>query len=522
MRWLTLLFALLMAPPATGETAGIFNLDSLFVVSVGGPTAVERLSTVKTFYASGQVSLNGTPGTFVSYVTIPNQLYLKVDLGGFSVVQAYDGLTAWQQDMNGHVSELHGYERTSLESQVYLQTYSYLFKDRLPGSVAYNGIVERNGTRYHEVLIMPLDADTVYSYFDIATGYQDIAVIHMDNLEAITNTSDYRVIDGVLVGCQSRSETTGVPIYTEFTLDSMAFNLPIDPSIYALGVGKPDFRFPPNADSVVIPIEYRDGHIFVEVTINGIRKLRLMLDSGASSNLFSRTAVDSLDLPVVGQVAGKGIGGYSQVNLVKSDSIEVGGLTLFRQVAGVTDLSSLQGILNFDGLLGQDFLSRFPVLVDYHDQRIVVYNQDKFNPPQGGTDVPFKLTMQVPTITAELDGLPGEYLVDLGSGFGLIVHKHWSDLNHLEERLDDIQDYKVAIGGLGSDLQGKSGYAASFEFGNIRINALRVVLPEAGDGLAGSKELAGNIGNLVLDQFRLLFDYLNSRIIFYPAEESNE
>ena len=142
--------------------------------------------------------------------------------------------------------------------------------------------------------------------------------------------------------------------------------------------------------------------------------------------------------------------------------------------------------------------------------------------PSGGAEVPFTLTIQVPTITAELDGISGEYLVDLGSGFGLIVHKHWSEVNHLEERLSDMQDYSVAIGGVGSNLRGKSGTAARFAFGGVEIDSLRVVLPEAGDGLAGSKELAGNMGNLLLQQFRLLFDYYDSRLIFYPAGGSNE
>jgi len=516
-------FALLLvaASAAIGAPATDFHLDSLLACSVGGNAAVEKLRSMGSIYASGTMSLNGTPGAFVSYVTLPDKFYLKVDLGDYSIIQAYDGVTAWQKDMNGMVSELHGYERRSLESQVYLQTYSFLFQERLPGSAAYRGIVEREGEEYHEVLIMPFNVDTVYAYLDLQTCYQTIGISHLDNLEVVTTTSDFRPVGGVVIGYYSRSETSGVPVYTEFLVDSVAFDTPIDPAIYSLALAERDYRFPAGADSVVIPMEYADGHIFVTVTVNGLKRLRLMLDTGASANLFSEGSLDSLNLPVVGTSAGKGMGGYSEISLVKSDSVEVGGLTLFRQVAGVADLSSLQGMLRFDGLLGQDFLSRFPIMVDYQAQRLIVYNPDNFTPPEGGSEVPFRLTMQVPTIKAELLGLPGEFLLDLGSGFGLIVHRHFADMNDLEHRLDDLQDYQVAIGGLGASLRGKSGYAATLAFGDVRINSLRVILPETSEGLAGSRELAGNMGNLLLQQFRLLFDYRNSRVFFYPAEVSN-
>lgn len=519
---LTFVLIVLTALCAAQASERDFNLDSLLAASVGGAPAVERLRTARTMYSSGTVSLNGTPGTFVSYTTVPNKFYLRVDVGEYSIVQAYDGVTAWQKDMNGMVSELHGYERTSLETQVYLQTYSFLFKDRLPGSVAYRGVVERDGKKYHEVAVMPFDADTVFSFHDLKTGYPEISVIYLDNLEAVTRTSDFRSYDGVMIGRFSRSETTGVPLFTEFTVDSVAFDIPVDSTVYALGRSEPDYRLPDGVDSLIIPMEYTDGHIFVTVTVNGSKQVRLMLDTGASMNLFSQEVQDSLGLPVIGTSAGKGIGGYSSVNLVRTDSLEVGGLTLYRQVAGVADFSEMQGLLRFDGLLGQDFLSRFPVLVDYQEQRLTVYNPDKFSPPAGGHEVPFKLTMQVPTIEAELVGIRGEFLLDLGSGFGLIVHKHFSDINKLPQRLSDVQDYTVGISGLGEGLRGRTAYAATLAFGEVRISSLRVVLPESGDGLAGSRELAGNMGNLLLEQFRLLFDYRHSRVFFYPLAAPNE
>jgi hypothetical protein len=58
--------------------------------------------------------------------------------------------------------------------------------------------------------------------------------------------------------------------------------------------------------------------------------------------------------------------------------------------------------------------------------------------------------------------------------------------------------------------------ADSLRIGDIRIDSLRVIIPETSGGLAGSEELAGNIGNRVLENFRLLLDYGSRQVIFYP------
>ncbi len=216
--------------------------------------------------------------------------------------------------------------------------------------------------------------------------------------------------------------------------------------------------------------------------------------------------------------------GYEKVDLIQTDSLVIGGLVLLSQVGGVMDLSLVGSKrsaedLPFGGLLGYDFLSRFPVLVDYASNSLTVYNPDRFQPPLGGIEVPFDLTLQVPTVKAELNGLPGLYLVDLGNAFGLIVNREFSRTHDLLAKLSDIQDLPHEIGGVGGGLSGKSAYAASFAFGDIRISDLRVLLPDSGSGLAGSVELAGNIGNMVLSQFRVLFDYRSQRLIFYGAKQ---
>ncbi|MEW5796852.1 MAG: retropepsin-like aspartic protease [Candidatus Zixiibacteriota bacterium] len=505
--------------------AAAFNLDSLLIQSVGGPAAVDRLRNMTTSYAAGTAILNGLPGSYEVYVAIPDNLCMEMKLGPFALAQAFDGATAWQRDHNGQVSELSGYEKRALLSQVYFQTYSFLLENRLPGEREYLGIETRGGRPMHRVGFYPLYTDTVYSYFDTTTGYQSFDVITVDNLEIVTEYSDHAIRGGVLMPLTSRSSVPAAQTEMRITVDSVAFNLPVDPRRFVRRTSTVDFRFPAGHDSVVVPFELIAGHIYFHAQVNG-RLLRFILDSGASANMFHRPALDGLDLPVVGNLPAIGVAGYEHVDLVRTDSINIGGLVLLGQVGGALDLSVVTGGSKaeppFGGILGYDFLSRFPVLIDYQAGTLTFFNADNFQPPDGGHEVPFELTLQIPTIEAELLGLPGRYIVDLGNAFGLIVHSDFSRKHDLVSRLGDVSDLPHEIGGLGGGLSGKTAYAASFSFGDVRITDLRIMLPDSGSGLAGSVELAGNIGNLLLKQFRVLFDYGHQQLVFYDIAGSGE
>jgi len=495
-----------------------FNLDSLLVQSVGGPVAVEKLRSVTTIYASGRATLADMLGTFQIYVMTPDQIYMEMNLGQITLVQAYDGVTAWQKDHNGMVSELSGFEKRTLLSQVYFQTYSFLFHDRLPGGSAYLGTEERKGRQFHKVAFYPMLTDTVCSYFDVASAHQSFDVLHMDNLEVVTEYSNHQRRDGVLMALTSRSEAEAAQVAVELTVDSLVFNAAFDQAVFQRPLSENDYRFPPETDSVQVPFNLVEGHIYIPGNVNG-RRLTFILDSGASANIFHRPALDGLNLPIMGKLPAAGVAGWEMVDLVRTDSLVIGGLAMLNQVGGALDLSLLSGSqpdsVPFGGVMGYDFLSRFPLLIDYQKELLTIYNPESFVAPSGGHEVPFELTLQVPTVEAELVGFPGRYLIDLGNPFGLIVHQEFSQRNDLLKRLDEVQDMAGSIGGVGGGLAGKTAYAATFSLGGIPMNDLRVMLPDSGSGLAGSVELAGNIGNMLLGRFRVLFDYRAHRLIFY-------
>jgi len=477
-----------------------------------------------TYSAWGKITLNGQKGHFAQYFVAPDKYYLQVDFGNFEMIQAYNGKIAWQKDVNGQISSLKGFEKEELVKNIYFESYAYLFPDKKKGDIIYMGIVEKEGDNYHRVAFIPFKDDTLFAYYSLTDSLNKITTTHIDQISTITYIDDYRKIKNILVPFYSKAVVKDASFSTTLIADSIVINQPVDTSLFEIPTqSNQDFRFPDDVAKVKIPFVYRYGHIRLPVVLNGKKKIWVILDSGASANIFNQTIIDSLHLPEVGTLPAMGISGFENVVLVKTDSLQIGSLTLYNQVVGKMNFDAItnnaQNAYNFDGVIGYDFLSHFPILINYSETTLTVYNPNNFQAPPGGVEIPFHLTMQVPTVHGEINGVNGEFLVDLGNAFGLIIHKQFAQKNNLETKLHDIKKNPQLFGGIGKAVAGKNAFADSFQIGDIMINSLRVLLPDSTQGITGSAKIAGNIGNMILSNFEVLFDYPHHRLIFYKSDK---
>jgi len=517
-----ILFVLFVVLISCQIQAQEIDLDSLLIQSVGDKMAFSRIKTIQTICLEGDLILNNIPGSFQLLTVMPDKIYMTMQMDQFEMTQIYNGNVCWQIDMNGSFSDLSGYEKDALISQAYMQTYSYLFDDRISGGKEYLGKTFYNDNEYHLVAFYPQYKDTLYSLIDIESGLPRVTIDSLDRLETIVTIDDYRTIEDVAVSFHSLSRATGAPITSEFSITKVEFDSPITMSLFEKsGSQNSDFLFPDDTDSIVVPFEMGQGHIYLSVIINGSKKVRMILDTGASSSVLYPSVFSEMSFDIVGKLPASGLGGYEEVDLVKIDSLIVDRLKLYDQIAGFFDIgfieSSNDDIL-LGGILGYDFLSRFPIMIDYGNRQVVVYNPDTFVFPIDGSVVPFRLISQVPTIEATLVGIKGDFLIDLGNSAGLLINNEFAKINNMENYLDDIRTQPRGLYGVGGIVNVRSAYAAEFAFGDVRINSIRVLLMEEGEGLANSGSIAGNIGSLVLQQFKILFDYASSQVGFYEIQ----
>jgi hypothetical protein len=230
-----------------------------------------------------------------------------------------------------------------------------------------------------------------------------------------------------------------------------------------------------------------------------------------------------MDLPVVGTMPARGVAGFEKVALVRTDSISLGAITLYGQIGGSADLSMISSdvgdTLPFGGAIGYDFLSRNPTMIDFARSVLVVYDPKRFEPPTTGVTIPFDLTMQVPTVEADLSGAKGKFLIDLGNALGLIVHEQFATEHKLEERLKMAETGDRRIGGVGGGTRGRTLIAPEFTVGSLTLRDIPVIVAEGSQGITGSHEIDGNIGAEVFRTYRVVFDYRRHQLHLLPLSD---
>jgi len=120
----------------------------------------------------------------------------------------------------------------------------------------------------------------------------------------------------------------------------------------------------PGAPSGGARIQFTPGKkIIVEARINGRGPARLILDTGADGTMINPAVLSALGVSNRGARPGKstGIGGTVYMYLVRVDSVEVGEAKYGPLMVASHDMG---WGLDFDGLLGRDFLDKFTVNID--------------------------------------------------------------------------------------------------------------------------------------------------------------
>ena len=120
---------------------------------------------------------------------------------------------------------------------------------------------------------------------------------------------------------------------------------------------------PSGADTV---IRFVPGqHILVDARINGTATVKMILDTGAAGTLISPRALAAAGVSLTrgarsARTRGVAKGAEVEVMQVAIDSLEVGGARVGRMVVSSYDMD----MPGAEGLLGQDFLGQFNVLID--------------------------------------------------------------------------------------------------------------------------------------------------------------
>lgn len=261
-------------------------------------------------------------------------------------------------------------------------------------------------------------------------------------------------------------------------------------------------------DSVTVPFQFTGNHIFVSIQINGKGPFTALFDTGGLF-LMTPALAKELGLAPHGALTAGGFGNSSvKAQLAEVDFVQIGGLTLPHQTFTVLDV----GDLPIRAIIGDEVLRRFVVRVDYDARLLILTRLDRFVYKGSGVVLPLHFHGRIPAVDGAVDGVPGVFTLDTGSGGGLNLFTPFVAAHDLRHKY--AAGFATTTGmGVGGIMQGQTVHIGRLALGAAEVRDVDTLLSSQTAGAASDQEVAGNVGEGILRQFNLTFDYTHGEVI---------
>lgn len=287
--------------------------------------------------------------------------------------------------------------------------------------------------------------------------------------------------------------------------------------------GKQKLYITSGPDKTVVPFDLTGNRPILEVKVNGRKEpLRFVLDTGSGISVISEETAVRLKVSAIARGGhAKAIGGTGRFEIVYGflKEVELGNINIrnvpvyIRKFHG--DASKV------DGYVGLALISKFLTTVDYGTQTFSLTKKATDVPiaETGAISVPLRLTSSG-FLSGEvvLEGVvnPLNFIVDTGASVSVIS----DDVARLEpvSSFERLQRMRV-IGAAGVTEDVPSYLLPKVSFGShsrSSITAIALDLDTINE--ASGFEQAGILGGNFLRNYRMTFDFKNSRVTFVPID----
>lgn len=283
---------------------------------------------------------------------------------------------------------------------------------------------------------------------------------------------------------------------------------------------------PGNFSDVTIPFELVNEHIMIRAQVNGSRPLSFLLDTGDKYSIVDFELAKELGVPLGGNISVHGEGPEAKTGaFVKETNFTLPGFPGFSApvtlAVPVRNLAPRLGH-DLDGIIGSDFIKNFVVELDYQKRTITLHSRTTFSYSGPGEIIPIHLTSSGhPVLAATVTPVGGNPInadveLDVGASGALELHSQFVREHHLPgANISTIR--QIGAAGTGGDTQGRIGRVAAFKIGDYELHGPLTVFSSDTGGNTATVETSGNLGEEILERFRLFFDYGHDRIIFEPT-----
>jgi hypothetical protein len=494
-----------------------YEIFNKYFEAIGG---LEKEKAETTKYIEAEISAFGLQGTLETWSKSPILGRQSIDLKVFKQISGDNGESSWVADANGKVQInkdedfLKRREIRKLTAEYdYLSRNSSTFKLTLEGN-------EKVGDAdcYVVKTANNINSDYTLTYFNIAGFLIEKEISHTPNSESHTLYTDYRPVNGILRSFHQ--EITELPEKNNTSLRITRYepNIDIDPTLFEPPQQDArDYRFTDGNSAENVPFEYIMEHLFIPVNVGGKERLWIF-DTGAGVSVIDSAFAVSLGLKLEGNIVGQGSGGTKSFSFVKMPPFSVKGIQFDEQTVATLDFQKMLSMTGWEatGILGYDFISRFVIKVDYANRTMSFYDPKSFVYRGDGKILETALKNRHLIVPVTIDGkYEGKWDLDLGAGGCDFTYPYAEKNDFLKRKGVDNVSFGAA-----DPVYGRTVQFDSFELAGYRIEKPLISMPRKSlVGAFGDAELAGNIGNDILQHFVLYIDFGKQQLIIEKGKD---
>jgi hypothetical protein len=538
-RTLVLLFALatLASAARASITPDAVAIVKRYLDATGGRDAFAAESTT---FTHAKIEAFGFTGNYWAWSARPDRRYARTELGPFKLAEGVQGATAWRTDpTTGVVRKLADHDLAEAVAGTWFELERWAEPDQGGGDVTLSGH-EKDSLGTYTVLAAtpPGDAGgatpasrTRRLWFDDRTGFLARMDSREDQREVTSRLSDYRKVGKRLHSFTNESGIVSMPANR---LKGVSDSLLVNVSVADLPFAPPaerasDVTWLKAGGLATLPFEYRARHVWLRARVNGGEPADFLFDTGASVTVIDSAWAAEHKLATQGHMQASGAGASGGASFTTLQSLRIAsaagdGIEIPEVKAAVLDLNDGFEPLfwrRMAGVIGYDVISRFVVTIDYDDSLIVLHDPATWEYRGGEKPLVMVMNGTVPAVQGEFDGSDeGVFRLDVGSSSTVDVHAPFARAKGLLGRMGRTQPVDGV--GFGGAFTADIGRLRSMRLGPYEWDDPIVLVSHATEGAFASEELAGNIGNRVLERFRVTLDYRRRQVWLEPGKRYSE
>ena len=212
------------------------SVDDLVAKNIEAKGGLEKLHAVQSIKQTSHISMQSSTATLIAYAKRPNLIRQEINIAGQSIVQAFDGSTAWtvnplQTGSNTPVI-VTGPEADAMKEQADFESPLVDYKTK-GYKIELIGAETVAGKKLNHLKLTSKAQRVQHVYLDDATGLE-VKIVNESPVGMLEQElSDYRDVNGVKVPFAIRTSSAGVTM-ASIAVDKVEINPTIDDALFKM------------------------------------------------------------------------------------------------------------------------------------------------------------------------------------------------------------------------------------------------------------------------------------------------